>query len=124
MNNTRIVVDAQGGDNAPDEIIKGACAALLARDDIEIIFTGPEDTIREKLSAFSDAPMDRIRICNTTQVIEMAEPPVRAIRQKKDSSLVRGLMLVKEGEADAFVSAGSTGAILVGGQLIVGSFQE
>ena len=120
MNNTRIVVDAQGGDNAPDEIIKGACAALLARDDMEIIFTGPEDTIREKLSVFSDAPMDRIRICNTTQVIEMAEPPVRAIRQKKDSSLVRGLMLVKEGEADAFVSAGSTGAILVGGQLIVG----
>lgn len=120
MKKIRIVLDACGGDNAPDEIIRGAYEALKTRDDIEIILAGPEEEIREKVSEYSDIPSGRISYCNATQVIDMAEPPVKAIRHKKDSSIVKGLTLVKEGNADAFISAGSTGAILVGGQLIVG----
>lgn len=120
MSDTRIVLDACGGDNAPDEIIKGAYEALKKREDIEIIFAGPQDEIQPKVEAYSDLPKERVSYCNATEVIDMAEPPVKAIRHKKDSSIVKGLTLVKEGRADAFVSAGSTGAILVGGQLIVG----
>lgn len=63
---------------------------------------------------------NRLEVVNTTEVIETAEPPVNAIRRKKDSSIVVGMKMVKEGKADAFVSAGSSGAILVGGQVIVG----
>ncbi|MDD6381234.1 MAG: phosphate acyltransferase PlsX [Lachnospiraceae bacterium] len=120
MKNTRIVLDACGGDNAPDEIIKGAYEALKKRNDIEIILAGPEEDLKKKVSVYQDMPTERLSYCNATQVIEMAEPPVKAIRHKKDSSIVKGLTLVKEGNADAFISAGSTGAILVGGQLIVG----
>lgn len=120
MGNTRIVLDACGGDNAPDEIIRGAAEALKASDNIDVIFAGPASDIRSRVEQFHDIPSERVSYCNATQVIEMAEPPVKAIRHKKDSSIVKGMTLVKNHEADAFVSAGSTGAILVGGQLVVG----
>lgn len=116
----KIVLDACGGDNAPDEIIKGAYEALKKKENLHIVFAGPEDEIKQKVENYTDIPTDRVSYCNATEVIEMAEPPVKAIRTKKDSSIVKGLTLVKNGDADAFVSAGSTGAILVGGQLIVG----
>ena len=78
-----------------------------------------EDVIRKGLEGKTYNP-EQIEIVNATEVIETAEPPVHAIRRKKDSSIVVGMKLVKEGKADAFVSAGSSGAILVGGQVIVG----
>lgn len=115
-----IVLDACGGDNAPDEIIKGAYEALKKKENLKIIIAGPEDEIRPKVENYTDIPKDRVEYCDAHEVIEMAEPPVKAIRHKKDSSIVKGLTLVKEKKADAFISAGSTGAILVGGQLIVG----
>ena len=116
----RVAVDAMGGDNAPGEIVKGAVEAVREKDNITVILTGQEEKIKKELAKYPGYPADRIRIVNATQVIGMAEPPVAAIRSKKYSSIVVGMYLVRHGEADAFVSSGSTGAVLVGGQLIIG----
>ena len=115
----RVAVDAMGGDNAPAEIVKGAVEALKASTDLKVILVGQEEAVQQELSKYQyDA--SRMEVVNATEIIEMAEPPVQAIRTKKDSSIVVAMKLVKNGEADAFVGAGSTGAVLVGGQLIVG----
>lgn len=119
QNKVRVVVDAMGGDNAPQAPIQGAVEAVKEREDICIIFTGREAEIQKELAKY-EYPQDRIRIVNAEEVIETGEPPVNAIRKKRDSSIVVGMNLVKRGEADAFISSGSTGAVLVGGQLIVG----
>ena len=116
---TRVALDAMGGDNAPAEIVKGAVEAVQQRKDIQVLLTGRENVIKEELAKYT-YPAGQIRIINATEVIETAEPPVKAIRGKKDSSIVVAMKLVKDGEADAFVSAGSTGAVLVGGQVLVG----
>ncbi len=116
---TVIAVDGMGGDNAPEEIVKGVVNAVNMRDDIKVIITGTKEAIEAQLSKYT-YNKEQIELHPTTEVIAMAEPPVVAIRTKKDSSLRVGLDLVKEGKADALVSAGSTGAILAGGQLIVG----
>lgn len=115
----RVAVDAMGGDNAPDEIIKGAMEAVALREDIQVLLVGKEELIWEKLKGYSYREQ-QVEVVNATEVIETAEPPVAAIRTKKDSSIVVGLKLVKEEKADAFVSAGSSGAVLAGGQLLVG----
>lgn len=115
----KIVVDAMGGDYAPSEIIKGCVAAVELRKDIQVILTGQENLIREELKQHT-YPEDQIQVVHASEVIATEEPPVSAIRRKKDSSIVVGMNLVKRGEADAFVSAGSSGAVLVGGQTIVG----
>ncbi len=115
----RVAVDAMGGDNAPDEIIRGAMEAVALREDIQVILVGKEELIREKLKGYSYREQ-QVEVVNATEVIETAEPPVAAIRTKKDSSIVVGLKLVKAEKADAFVSAGSSGAVLAGGQLLVG----
>ena len=116
----KVVVDAMGGDHAPEEPVKAAVEAVKEREDILVILTGLEDVIRKELDKYPGYPQDRIQIMHTSEVIETAEPPVFAIRKKKDSSIVVGLNLVKKKEADAFVSSGSTGAVLVGGQVLVG----
>lgn len=115
----RVVVDAMGGDNAPAEPVRGAVEAVQSREDIEVILTGRRQAIEAELSKCGYSG-DRIKIVNAEEIIETGEPPVNAIRRKKDSSIVVGMNLVKKKEADAFVSSGSTGAVLVGGQLIVG----
>lgn len=114
-----VVVDAMGGDNAPYEIVKGAIDAVNKNDSIIVKLVGQEAVIREELKKYNYNE-EAVLVVNATEIIETGEPPVMAIRRKKDSSIVVGLNLVKHGEADAFVSAGSTGAILVGGQLIAG----
>ena len=114
-----VAVDAMGGDNAPGEIIKGVVDAVSQNENIHVKLVGQENVISEELKKYTYRD-DAIQIVNATETIETGEPPVMAIRRKKDSSIVVALNLVKKGEADAFVSAGSTGAILVGGQLIVG----
>lgn len=116
---TRVAVDAMGGDNAPGEIVKGAMDAVNAREDIQVVLVGQQDVIAEELAKYT-YDEKRILVQNAEEVIETAEHPVMAIRRKKDSSIVVGMNLVKHKEADAFVSAGSSGAILVGGQVIVG----
>lgn len=115
----RVAVDAMGGDNAPGEIVKGAVEAVNEKEQVSVILLGDENAVRAELARYT-YPEDRVTLIPTTQVIEMAEPPVNAVRTKKDSSMVRGMKLVHDGEADAFVTAGSTGATLVGGQVIVG----
>jgi glycerol-3-phosphate acyltransferase PlsX len=116
---TTIALDAMGGDNAPGEIIKGAVNAVSASQTIRVLLVGQPDVIQKELDQYQ-YPKEQIQIIPAQEVIETAEPPVAAIRHKKDSSLVVAMKLVREGEADAVVSAGSTGAILAGGQLLIG----
>jgi len=116
---TKVALDAMGGDNAPVEMVKGAVDAVHKRKDIKVFLVGQEDVIRKELEQYTYEE-DQIEVVNATEVIETAEPPVMAIRRKKDSSIVVAMNMVKRGEADAFVSAGNSGAVLVGGQLIVG----
>lgn len=115
----KIALDAMGGDNAPAEIVKGAVQAIAADKDCFVYLVGKEDKIKECLNG-QQYDSSRIEIVNADDVIETGEPPVMAIRRKKESSLVKAMYMVKNKEADAFVSAGSSGAILVGGQTIVG----
>ncbi len=116
----RVAVDVMGGDMSPYAQINGAVEAAREREDIQVVLVGDREVIHDGLRGISDLPRERIRVHHTTERIETAEPPVRAIRTKKDSSIVVGLNMVKNKEADAFVSSGSTGAVLVGGQVIVG----
>lgn len=114
-----VAVDAMGGDNAPLEIVKGAVEAINEDKRVKVFLVGRETAIREELKKYTyDAA--QLEIVHTEEVIETAEPPVMAIRRKKDSSIVKSMNMVKEGTCDALVSAGSTGAVLVGGQVIVG----
>ena len=115
----KVAVDAMGGDNAPAEMVRGAVGAVTLRQDIKVALVGQQDIIKEELEkcAFGGS---QIEIVHAEEVIETAEPPVMAIRKKKKSSIVIGMNMVKDGSADAFVSAGSSGAILVGGQVIIG----
>lgn len=115
----QIAVDAMGGDHAPGEVVKGAVEAVCQEKDIRVCLLGRQDEIGKELSKYS-YPDGQIRVAHAEEVIEMSEPPVAAIRRKKKSSIVMGMNMVKQKEADAFVSAGSSGAILVGGQVIVG----
>ena len=118
----RVALDAMGGDNAPLEMIKGAVSAVNSCDNVKVILVGIESVIAQHLKNYT-YPEDRIEVVNATEVIETAEPPVIAIRTKKNSSIHIALKMVKDGEADAFVSSGSTGAVLVGGQLLVGKIK-
>ncbi len=116
---TRVALDAMGGDNAPGEIVKGAIDAVNLRDDIKVFLVGKTEVINPVLSEYT-FNKEQVEVVNASEEIEMAEPPVNAIKKKKDSSMVVGMKLVKDGEADAFVTAGNSGAVLVGGQTIVG----
>ena len=115
----KVAVDAMGGDYAPVQTVAGAVEAVNANKEIRVLLVGQEQMISEELAKYT-FNKDQIQIVNATEIIETEEPPVNAIRKKKDSSIVVGMNLVKQKEADAFVSAGSSGAILVGGQVIVG----
>lgn len=114
-----VALDVMGGDHAPSEIIKGGVEAVNASKQVKVLMVGDETKIKEELDKYS-CDGERIEIVPTTEVISNNEAPVNAIRNKTDSSIVRCQRLVKKGEADAMVSAGSTGALLAGGQLIVG----
>jgi len=115
----KIAVDCMGGDNAPNEVIKGCILAVEEYDDIHLILVGQEEKIRSQLDK-TVCDMNRITIHPAAEVISTHEPPVAAVRKKKDSSMVVGLSLVKEGQAQAFISAGSTGALMAGALLKVG----
>ncbi len=114
-----VAVDAMGGDNAPHEIVKGAVEAVNEDKRVKVFLVGREPVVAEELKNYTYNP-EQIEIVHAQEVIEMAEPPVMAIRKKKDSSIVKAMHMVRDGSCDAMVSAGSTGAVLVGGQVIVG----
>ena len=115
----RVAVDAMGGDNAPVSNVQGAIDALRENPDIEVILVGQEEVILRELEG-KEYAASRLEIVNAREVIATGDIPVMAIQKNPDSSMVVGLRMLKEGKADAFVSAGSTGALLVGGQVIAG----
>ena len=117
--NVVIALDAMGGDYAPAETVKGAVEAVNEHPEIKVILVGKEDAVKAELSQYT-YDSENIEVVNATEIIDMGEVPTKAIREKKDSSLVVAMKLVRDEKADAVVSAGSTGAILVGGQLVVG----
>ena len=114
-----IALDAMGGDYAPVETVHGAVDAVAEHPEIKVLLVGKQDEIEKELQKYS-YNKENIEVVNATEIIEMGEVPTKAIREKKDSSLVVAMKLVHDGQADAVVSAGSTRAILVGGQLVVG----
>lgn len=114
-----VAVDAMGGDNAPVELVKGAVEAANECDRLIVRLIGDQTIIEKELTNYQYNNA-QIEIVHTTEVIETGEHPVEAIRKKKDSSIVVGMKQVKSGDVNAFVSAGSSGAILVGGQTLVG----
>ena len=105
----KIAVDAMGGDYAPSEMVAGAVDAVNANPGIQVFLVGKEEVVNSQLSKHT-YEKGRIQVVHASEVIATEEPPVNAIRKKKDSSIVVGMNLVKKGEADAFVSAGSSGA--------------
>ncbi|MET3698020.1 phosphate:acyl-[acyl carrier protein] acyltransferase [Bacillus oleivorans] len=111
----KIAIDAMGGDHAPEEIIKGVDKALTAFPDVDFIVAGDQDKINPILQA-----SDRVQILHTTEVISSHDEPVRAVRRKKDASMVLAANEVKEGRADACISAGNTGALMAAGLFVVG----
>ena len=114
----KIIVDAMGGDNAPGEIVKGAISAAKARPGLEIALVGREAEVRSAAGACGGLP-GTVSVVNATEVIDMHDDPATAFKTKKDSSMTVGLTMLKNGEGDAFVSAGSTGALLSAGTLLV-----
>ena len=114
----KIILDGMGGDNAPEEIVKGAVEAAKEIED-EIIIVGKPDAIEKQLKKCKYKG-EQISVAPAHEVITMEDSPVKAIRHKKDSSLVVGLNMLKDGEGDMFVSAGNTGALIVGSRLLLG----
>ena len=115
----KVALDAMGGDNAPGEIVKGAVDAVNENSNIKVYLVGKSPRIHEELKKYR-YKSEQIEVINAEEEISCDESPVEAIRKKKDSSMVVGMKMVKDQTADAFVSAGSSGAILVGGQFVVG----
>ena len=114
----KILIDGMGGDYAPAEIVKGAIKAASEISETVIII-GPEDEINEQLRA-NRWRGDNIEVVNATEVITNEEQPAMAVRKKKDSTIVKGMNMLKSGEADIFISGGSTGALLAGGLVTLG----
>lgn len=114
----KIVVDGMGGDNAPKSNVEGVVNAINEYN-VDIIITGDKDLLEQEFSNY-EFDKSKLEILHTTEVVENEDKPVKAIRSKKDSSMVVGLRLVKEGKAQAFISAGNTGAVLAGGVFVVG----
>lgn len=119
----KIILDAMGGDNAPDDSIKGAVNSIN-KIKAELILVGKEEVIRKKVKEFYGKEIEeiseRLKIRNATETIEMEDIPTVAIKRKKDSSMVVGFKMLKEGEGDVFISAGNSGALLTGATLLVG----
>jgi glycerol-3-phosphate acyltransferase PlsX len=116
----RIALDAMGSDRAPAIEVEGAIGALDSLDhNFQLVFVGDREAIEAELERYPDAPLDRIDIVHAPDRIEMGESPAQAIRRKPHSSIVVGLNLQKKGDVDAFISAGSTGAVMAGSLVIL-----
>ncbi len=114
----RFAIDGMGGDHAPAEAVKGAVEAVNELG-VEITITGPEDLLLIELDKYS-VDRSKINILNATEVVSLDESPVLAIRRKKDSSLRKAIELVRDGDCDGVISAGSTGALMAGGLFLIG----
>jgi glycerol-3-phosphate acyltransferase PlsX len=118
MKHMRFAIDAMGGDHAPKDIVLGAMKAVQAFNDIHIILVGDEKKIRQHLTS-----EERIEILHTEEVILGTDEPVRAVRRKKDASMVLAARQVTEGKADACISAGNTGALMAAGLFVIGRIE-
>ena len=114
----RIILDGMGGDNAPLEIVKGAVEAS-SKIDHQIVIVGREDEINAELAKYN-YDESKIQVVHASEVIENEDSPVKAIRRKTDSSMVKGLTMLKDCEGDLFISAGNTGAYMAGSLFILG----
>jgi phosphate acyltransferase len=114
----KLAIDAMGGDNAPKEIVLGAMKAVQAFNDVHITLVGDETKIKEHLTS-----EERIAILHTEEVILSTDEPVRAVRRKKDASMVLAARQVTDGNADACISAGNTGALMAAGLFVVGRIE-
>ena len=114
----KILIDGMGGDYAPEEIVKGAIRAASEISETVVII-GPEEEINDQLRA-NRWRGDNIEVVDATEVITNNEHPAMAVRKKKDSTIVKGMNMIKNGEADIFISGGSTGALLAGGLVTLG----
>jgi glycerol-3-phosphate acyltransferase PlsX len=116
---SRIAVDAMGGDKAPGAVVQGAVQALEDDEDLSVLLVGPEEELHSVIDTHSDVPADALRVLDAPQAIGMGEAPSTAVKQKTDSSIHRGLAAHHDGHADAFVSAGNTGAIMAAAMFIL-----
>jgi glycerol-3-phosphate acyltransferase PlsX len=117
----KIALDAMGGDRAPAEIVKGAVEAAREQR-VEFVFVGQEEAIHQELKSNKYRPgKSRMSIVDASEVVTMDDPPISAVRQKKDSSIVVGMNLLKDGDVSALVSAGNTGAVMAAALLILGT---
>ncbi|MEA5003706.1 MAG: phosphate acyltransferase PlsX [Christensenella sp.] len=114
----KIIIDAMGGDNAPEAIVKGAAAGINEFSDVNIVLTGDKGRIEDILEGLS-YDKNRLEIVHTTQLIEMNDSPVKAMKEKPDSSMAVALKMVAEGKGEMAISAGNTGALVAGATLIV-----
>ena len=114
----KLIIDAMGGDHAPQAIIDGVVMALQEYTDIFVYLVGKQEVIEQCLQN-QDYDIARLEIVDARDEIEMAEPPVKAVRTKKDASMVVGMQMAAEGKGDVFITAGSTGAAVAGGTLII-----
>lgn len=112
----RIAVDVMGGDHAPQPLVEGALQALKRFDDIELLLIGQQ----EKIKKYVKRSLTKIEIIHANEIIEAHEEPVRAVRRKRDASIVKAVQLVKEKKADACISAGNTGAYMTAGLFVIG----
>lgn len=119
---TKVVLDAMGGDNSPGEMVIGAVNAVKEKKDLFVYIVGPEEKLKDELGKY-EYPASQIEVVHAPDEITCHDSPVNAIRSKKDSSMVTGLRMLKEGKADGFVSPGNSGAVLVGGQVLVGKMK-
>lgn len=119
MSIIKVAVDAMGGDNAPSAVVKGAVEAVNQIMNLSVTLVGKEDEVKRELALYQ-YDENRLNVVNATQIIGFNEHPAVAVKKKTDSSIVVGMKQVRTGDADAFVSAGSTGALLVGGIAYIG----
>ena len=118
MSDIRIAIDAMGGDKAPGEIVKGVVEASRAWPDLKLVLVGDQEVIKAELAKNSAAPSDSLSIFHASEAIAMCEPPAQAVRTKRDSSINRGMELLRDKKVDAFQSSGSTGAMVAAAILI------
>jgi len=116
----RVAVDAMGGDHAPEVVVRGALNALSKHSDIQVILFGPESTVAPVMADMADGGAPKPAIFDAPEVISMADSPSIALKTKTDSSIHRGLVACHEGFADAFISAGNTGAVMAAALIILG----
>ena len=116
----RVAVDAMGGDHAPGVVVQGALQALRHHDDLEVLLVGPEEQLLAEIDAHETTQILPLHLLDAPEVIEMDEAPAAAVKAKPNSSIHRGLAAHKAGDADAFVSAGNTGAVMAASLFVLG----